>query len=71
LQTIGFESDGDTWTKSKDAVLAFAKASSIDTMPCFSPRLSISITSLALIFLLIGVDRFFKLAMRNTFLEEC
>ena len=45
--------------KSNDALLAASKASAIGTIPCFSPKLFISITSFALIILLIGVFCFF------------
>lgn len=56
---MGDASDGDTWTKSKDATLADSSATENATRPCFSPLEPMSITSLALIFSLIGVIFFF------------
>jgi hypothetical protein len=59
LHTIGFASEGDTCTKSRDAILADSKADEKGTKPCFSPLAPIKKTSLALIFELIGVSCFF------------
>ena len=56
---MGFEWDGDTCTKSREATLADSKATEKSTNPCFSPFEPMSMTSLARIFSFIGVIFFF------------
>jgi hypothetical protein len=55
LQTTGTESEGETCTRSRLEFFAESSAKSILTIPFLLPLASISITSEALIFSLIGV----------------